>query len=133
MPGPFINGDEINRYLLLKVDDDMKNECLSGQVRYARISYISLKPTAVVFHLERNHKNLTTEEYSEYLIAYLNNAHCCKTITVEDLSNLMHGIMSWSMDLIMKTNKITVLFKLQNFQYNWQVKKIPFSTRSLNM
>ena len=52
MPGPFTNGDEINRYLLLKVDDDMKNECMSGQVRYARISYISLKPTAVVFHLE---------------------------------------------------------------------------------
>ena len=39
------------------------------------------------------------EEYSEYLIAYLNNAYFCKTITVEDLNNVMRSIMSWSMDI----------------------------------
>ena len=64
------------------------------EVRYARISCMSLKPTAAVFHLKRNHKNLTTEEYAEILIAYLSNAHCCEIITVEDLNNVMPGIMS---------------------------------------
>lgn len=28
-------------------------------------------------------------------MAYLNNAYCCKTITVEDLNN----VMSWSMNV----------------------------------
>ena len=41
-------------------------------------------------------KNLTTEEYAKNLIAYLSDAHCCKTITVEDLNNVMRGIMSRS-------------------------------------
>ena len=64
------------------------------EVRYARISCMSLKPTAAVFHLKRNHKNLTTDKYAENLIAYLSNAHCCKTVTVEELNNVMCGIMS---------------------------------------
>ena len=59
---------------------------------------MSLKPTAAVFLLKRNHKNLTTEEYAENLIAYLSNGRCCKSITVEDL-NVMRGIMSWSIDV----------------------------------
>ena len=69
------------------------------EVRYARISCMSMKPTAAVFRLKRNHENLTTEEYAENLIAYLSNTHCCKTITVEDLNNVMRGIMSQSMDV----------------------------------
>ena len=68
---------------------------------YAKISCLSLKPNAAVFCLKRNLKNLATDIYSENLIAYLNNAYCCKT-TVEDLKNVMHGIMNWSIDL---TNK----------------------------
>ena len=55
---------------------------------------MSLKPAAAVFCLKRNHKNLTTEEYAENLIAYLSNTCRCKTITVEDLNNVMLGIMS---------------------------------------
>ena len=54
---------------------------------------MSLKPAAAVFCLKRN-KNLTTEKYAENLIAYLSNTCCCKTITVEDLNNVMLGIMS---------------------------------------
>ena len=87
IPGQFTNEDEIKRYLLHQVDDETKNKHMYEGVRYARISCMSLKPTAAVFHLKINHKNLTTEEYVENLIAYLSNAHCCKTITVEDLNN----------------------------------------------
>ena len=75
IPGPFTNEDEIKRYLLHQVDDDTKNKCMYDEVRYARISCMSLKPTAVFFCLKRNYKNLTTEEYAENLIAYLSNAH----------------------------------------------------------
>jgi len=65
----------------------------------ARISCMSLKPTASLFRLKRNHQNLTTEEYSENLISYLNNAPCCKTLTVEDLNNVMRGIMGRSINV----------------------------------
>ena len=98
IPEPFTNEDEIKRYLLHQVDDDTKIKHMYDEVRYARISCMSLKPTAAVFHLKWNHKNLT-EEYAEILIAYLSNAHCCEIITVEDLNNVMSGIMSWSTDV----------------------------------
>ena len=94
IPGPFTNEDEIKRYLLHQVDDDTKHKHMYGKIRYARISFMSLKPTAAVFHLKRNHKNLTTEECAEVLTAYLSNACCCEIITVEDLNNVMRGIMS---------------------------------------
>ena len=53
----------------------------------------------LLFVWKKNHKNLTTEEYAENLIAYLSNARCCKIITVEDLNNIMREIMSRSMDV----------------------------------
>ena len=98
-PGPFTSENEIKRYLLHQVDDDTKNKRMYDEVRYARISWISLKPTAAALRLKKNHKNLTTEEYAENLIAYLSNAHCCKIITVEDLNNIMREFMSRSMDV----------------------------------
>ena len=91
-PGPFTNVDEIQRYLLLNLDDETKNKRLYNEVKYARISCMSLKPTAAVFRLKRQYKNLTSDEYAENLMAYLANARCCKTITVEDLNNVMRGI-----------------------------------------
>ena len=55
---------------------------------------MSLKPSSAVFRLKRNHKNLTT---AENLISYLNNARSCKTITIDDLNNVMRGIMGREM------------------------------------
>ena len=75
------------------------NVSVYDDVRYGRTSCVSLKPTAAIFWLKRNNKNPTAEEYAENLMAYLSNAHCCKTITVEDLNNVMRGIMSRSMDV----------------------------------
>ena len=75
------------------------NVSVYDDVRYGRTSCVSLKPTAAICWLKRNNKNPTAEEYAENLMAYLSNAHCCKTITVEDLNNVMRGIMSRSMDV----------------------------------
>ena len=63
-PGPYTNEDKLKRYLLLKVDDDMKNKCISDKVKYARISCISLEPIVAV-QLNQGHKNLAIEEYSQ--------------------------------------------------------------------
>ena len=61
----------------------------------------SLKPTTSIFCLKRNLRNKRTEEYSENLISYLNNARCCETLTVEDL-NITSGILSRSLDLMIE-------------------------------
>ena len=56
------------------------------------MSSISFKPTAAVFRLKRNYQNLTSAEFAENLISYLNSARSCKRITVDDLRNVMHGV-----------------------------------------
>ena len=85
VPGPFTNEEEIRNYLECDLDDDEKNKRMYDEVKFAKISCMSLKPTASVFRLKKAYKNLKTEEYAENLISYLNNARCCKTLTVEDL------------------------------------------------
>ena len=49
---------------------------------------------AAVFRLQRNHKDLTTDEYAENLKSYLDTARCCKNITMNDLNNILFGIVS---------------------------------------
>ena len=56
------------------------------------MSSISFKPTAAVFRLKRNYQNLTSADFAENLISYLNSARSCKRITVDDLRNVMHGV-----------------------------------------
>ena len=51
-----------------------------------------LQPTAAVFRLKRNYTNLSSEEYADNLCSYLCGARSCKTITIEDLHNVIHGI-----------------------------------------
>ena len=53
---------------------------------------MSLKPTSAVFRLKRNSRNLETREYIDNLSAYLDSMRICKTLTLGDLSNALHGI-----------------------------------------
>ena len=56
--GPFVSEDKVMKYMALKIDDKIKNTRLYNEVRYARMTCMSLKPTAVVFWLKRSHHNL---------------------------------------------------------------------------
>ena len=67
-PGLFTNKDEIKQYLLLENDNVTKHRSVYDEVRYAKMTYMSLKQTAAVFRLKRNHKNLTTDDYAENCI-----------------------------------------------------------------
>ena len=91
-PGPFVSDEEVQQYLSLNLDDEAKNKRLYKEVRYARMSSMSLKPTASVFRLKRNYQNLSTEEYADNLSSYLCSARSCKTITINDLNNIIHSI-----------------------------------------
>ena len=59
------------------------------EVKYARLMMCtSMNPSkAAVFRLQRNHKDLTTDEY-------LDTARSCKNITMNDLNNILFGIVS---------------------------------------
>ena len=55
---------------------------------------ISLKETAAVFRLKMNHKNLSTDEYGDNLMQYLDNTRNVETISVHDLSSALLGLKS---------------------------------------
>ena len=53
--GPFTNREEIEQYFNSNAPDELKNTRLYKEVRYAWLTSTSLKPTAAVFRLKRNH------------------------------------------------------------------------------
>ena len=77
----------------------IKDECLnsilfesSTALPNGKLTCMSLQPTAAVFRLMRNHHKLETKEYADNLITYLDSARTCRTITLDDLSNVLHGL-----------------------------------------
>ena len=62
--GPFTSYDEIEQHLDSDLPDNtkilIKNKRLYNEVQYARYASTSLRTTAAVFRLKRNHKNLDT-------------------------------------------------------------------------
>ena len=124
IPGPFTSETEIREYIVTASEDSEKNKRMYNEVKYARISCMSLKPTASVFRLRRNHKNLPTEEYAENLISFLNNARCCKTLTVDDLNNVMRGIVSRSTNDENDVNDTTDKQSLESLSCNEDAFKV---------
>jgi hypothetical protein len=92
VPGPFTHSTEVIDYGKLPLDDKIKNKRMYNEVKFARLTSMSLKPTAAVFRLKRNSRNLETREYIDNLCAYLDSTRVCKTLTLDDLSNALHGI-----------------------------------------
>ena len=61
-PGPFINADEIRQYSKQSIEEKVKNKRMYIEVRYARVTSLTLKSTAPLFRLKRGGKNLPIEE-----------------------------------------------------------------------
>ena len=66
------------------------------EVKYARITSLALKPSAAVFRLRRNNRNLCTGEYADNLTTHLSSARSFKNITLSELSYALHGISAKS-------------------------------------
>ena len=92
IPRPFTIEKEIRVYLELEQNEKIFNGRLSKEIRYARVTSISLKLASAVFRLKWNYQDLTSTKYAETLMSYLNSTRCYKRITVDDLCNIMHGI-----------------------------------------
>lgn len=94
IPGPFTKPSEITNVMNLCTDNDYKNKRLRKEVKYARMTSSYLKPTAAVFRLTRNSKPLSTDEYAENLISYLDTTRSCKTLTIIDLNHVLNDLSS---------------------------------------
>ena len=90
--GPFTNINEIKMFMESTEESQSKNNRMKKEVKYARLTCTSLKPTAPVFRLERKSKNLPTQEYAENLTSYLDKARCIKTLTLLDLKHVLTGL-----------------------------------------
>ena len=94
-PGPFTKREDVQNYMDDElIDDKIKNDRLYTEVRYARKTSLSLKETAAVFRLKTaGQQNLTSDEYAENLMQYLDNARNIGSISVEDLNSALLGIL----------------------------------------
>ena len=80
-PGPFTRPEEVSDYLAsTSCDDAIKNRRLYVEVRLAKKTCLSLKPTSSIFKLKRDGKNLETTEYAKNLMNYFDNSHSLTSI-----------------------------------------------------
>ena len=91
-PGPFTTKEEVESYVSKDIADSIKNTRLYEEVKYARISSVSLQASSPLFRLKKAGKNLDTSEYAKNLMEYLDTARCCKTITTEDLKRVIANL-----------------------------------------
>ena len=71
---------------------------LYNEVRYARLTSLSLKPIASVFRLKKNYQNLHSFEYGETLISYFGRVQSYTTLTTKDLNNILRGLLLQQLD-----------------------------------
>ena len=90
--GPFVNGEEVERYLKGNETAEEKNDRLYIEVRYAKNTSLRLKHSDQVFRLKRDYKNLTNEEYAENLMNYLGNVRKTSSLLSTDLFDAISKI-----------------------------------------
>ena len=89
LPGPFSTADEVRSNIRLPLEENEKNKRLYVEMRYARVSSSTLKETAIIFRLKRNGRNLTTQEYADNLIKYMDDIERMNTLTLADLNTVL--------------------------------------------
>ena len=63
LPGPFTRSNEVSRYLGSDINDAVKNKHLYIEVRLAKRTCLSLKPSSSTFKLKRAVRSLMPDEY----------------------------------------------------------------------
>ena len=87
--GPFSTADEVRSNIRLPLEENEKNKRLYVEVPHARVSPSTLKETASIFRLKRNDRNLTTQEYADNLIKYMDDTESMNTLTLPDLNTVL--------------------------------------------
>ena len=97
--GPFTKPEEVDEYMNSSHGEEIINKRLYVEVRYARNSCLSMKPTASVFRLKRNFQKLPSQEYAENMKEYLGDAKKKSNLTADDLSAILEDISNIGKDL----------------------------------
>ena len=88
-PGPFSTADEVHSNIRLPLEKHEKNKRLYVEVRYARELSSTLKETASIFCLKRIGRNLTTQEYADNLIKYMDDTESMNTLALADVNTVL--------------------------------------------
>ena len=91
-PGSFTKPTEVKEFMQSDLRPEEKQKRLKKEVKYARMSCTAMKETHSVFRLKKNCLDLDAEEYADNLISYLDNARSVRSITLNDLNNVLHGL-----------------------------------------
>ena len=114
-PGPFSTADEACSNALvcirLPLEENEKNKRLYVEVRYARVYSSTLKETASILRIKQNGRNLTTQEYADNLIKYMDDTESMNTLTLADLNTVFPYKMA---DAIFCKHEIVILYLLQS-------------------
>ena len=89
LPGPFSTADEVRSNIRLPSEENEKNKRLYVEVWYARVYSSTLKETASILRLKQNGRNLTTQEYADNLINYMDDTESMNTLIVADLNTVL--------------------------------------------
>ena len=73
LPEPFSKVKETQNFLSLHIDETERNKRMCVEIWYARLTSITQKETAAVFHLNRNERNLSAQEHEDNLIKYIDD------------------------------------------------------------
>ena len=91
--GLFTTAEVVRDFDANTPESSEKNKRLYIEVRYAKNSCLSLKHTASVFRLKKDHKNLSSKEYVENLCQYLSDARNKTALTAADLSLVLTDLI----------------------------------------
>ena len=91
-PGPFTRSHEVSHYLGSDNNDVVKNKRLYIEVRLAKTTCLSLKPSSSIFRLKRAGRKLSSDEYANNLISYLDNSYSQTSITITDLQKVLTAL-----------------------------------------
>ena len=71
------------------VTEENEKKRLYVEVQYARVSSSTFKETASIFCLKQNGRNLTTQEYANNLIKYMDDTESMNTLALADLNTVL--------------------------------------------
>ena len=103
-PGPFTKPTEVQSFMDTTTESKEKVERLRKEIHYAKLTCTTMIKTSTALKLTRNSKSLSSQEYADNLKSYLDTARSVKSLTINDLSNVLHGLSATSIPVNTSTS-----------------------------
>ena len=90
--GPFTSPEEVVHFMESDVSDELKEERMYAEVRYARDTSLSLPKSSPIFRLKQNYRNLPIDTYAQNLKTYLSKVSCTVKCTWADFDDALKNL-----------------------------------------